>query len=141
MTTTATTFEFKPEHDIRNQHGAPGWHELTTPDPGAAAEYLGKLYGWTYQTIDIGGAEYRVIQLDGHEVGGIKAPMPGEADVPRWETYVTVDDVDTIASEAEQLGGEIVVAPMSLGEAGRLTVVVHPTAGKLSAFEYPQPFS
>lgn len=142
MTTTIeTSFELKPEHDIRNLEGAPGWHELTTPDPQAAAEYLGDLYGWTFQLIDIGGAEYRVIQLDGHEIGGIKAPMPGETDAPRWDTYVTVDDVDATAAKAERLGGTVLVPPMQLGDAGRLTVVVHPAAGKLSAFEYPHPFT
>lgn len=138
---STVSFELKPEHDIRNLHGAPGWHELTTPDPAAAADYLGELYGWTFQIIDIGGTDYRVIQLDGHEVGGIKAPTQGETDVPRWDTYVTVDDVDDLAREAEQLGGQVVVPPMELGAAGRLTVVAHPTAGKLSAFQYPHPFS
>ena len=135
------SFELKPEHDIRNVHGAPGWHELTTPDPDGAAAYLAGLYGWEFRTMDIGGSDYRVIVVEGHEVGGVRAPMPGDDDVPRWDTYVTVEDVDALAGRAADLGGEVVVPPMRVGEAGRLTVLNHPTAGKLSAFEYRRPFS
>lgn len=134
-------FTLEPEHDIRNVHGAPGWHELTTTDPADAAVFLGELYGWTFRTQEVGGVEYRVIMVDGHEVGGIKGPMPGETDVPRWDTYVTVTDVDELAGSAASHGARVVVPPMDLGDAGRMTILVHPSGGKLSAFEYPSPFA
>ncbi len=133
-------FELVPEHDIRNLHGAPGWHELTTNDPDAAAKFLEALYGWEVVDLDLGGVPYRAIAVNGHQVGGIREPMPGDDNVPRWDTYVTVADVDAIAEKAKDLGADVIVPPMQLGDAGRLTVMSHPVAGHLSAFQYAYPF-
>lgn len=137
----STTFELSPQHDIRNLHGAPGWFELATKEPTTAVAYLRELYGWEFQEIDLGGIPYFVILLKGHEIGGIRAAGPGDPDEPRWSTYVTVEDADSFASRAAGLGATIVVSPMQLGEAGRMTAVRHPAAGMLLAFQYPRPFS
>jgi hypothetical protein len=139
--THTTDFTLLPDHDIRNVHGAPGWFELTTADPESACRYLGEVYGWTFEQIDVAGAPYRVARVQGHEIGGVRAPMPGDADVPRWDTYVTVDDVHTFAADAAGAGGQIVVAPMQLGEVGRLSVAVHPAAGTMHAFQYARQFT
>jgi predicted enzyme related to lactoylglutathione lyase len=141
MTTLATTFELVPEHDIRNLHGAPSWFELTTSQPAEAEAFLGETFGWTFRSMQLGGGDYRVIQVAGHDVGGIKQPMPGDSNVPRWDTYMTVSNVDDVAAKAAAAGGQVVVPPMQLGDVGRLTAVAHPLAGQILAFEYAQPFS
>jgi hypothetical protein len=84
------TFQLDPTRDIRNVHGAPGWFELVTPEPDKAGEYLGELFGWEFRTTQVAGADYRIILVGGHEVGGIRQPQPGEPSDPRWDTYVTV---------------------------------------------------
>lgn len=66
--------------------------------------------------------------------------MPGEPDGLRWVTDVTVGDVDELARQAADAGGEVVLAPMPLGDAGRITAVTQPHAGQLLAFEYGRPF-
>jgi predicted enzyme related to lactoylglutathione lyase len=136
-----TAFELVPEHDIRNVSGAPGWFELVTPRAAAAEAFLGAVFGWQFTSIALGGGDYRVIELAGHEVGGIRAPRPGESDSPHWLSYVTVDSVDLAAAAAERAGGQIVLPPTDLGDAGRMTAFVHPHAGPLYAFEYRRPFS
>lgn len=138
--TLTENFRLDPARDIRNMHGAPGWFELATPDPDGAAGFLKTLFGWEFHTIQVAGNDYRVILVGGHEVGGIRQPMPGEPDGPRWVTYVTVGDADELARQAADAGGEVVVAPMPLGDAGRITAVAHPHAGQLLAFEYGRPF-
>jgi predicted enzyme related to lactoylglutathione lyase len=92
-------------------HGAPGWFELVTPDPDKAAEYLGEVFGWGFHTIQVAGSDYRVILVNGHEVGGIRQPQPGEPADPRWDTYVTVADVDQLAARAAGAGAQVVVPP------------------------------
>jgi predicted enzyme related to lactoylglutathione lyase len=136
-----TDFQLDPAHDIRNVHGAPGWFELVTPDPDGASAYLGQVFGWEFRTIQIAGADYRVILVRGHEAGGIRQPMPGEPADPRWDTYVTVADVDELASRAAAAGAQVQVPPMPLGDAGRITAVAHPQAGRTLAFEYSRPFN
>jgi predicted enzyme related to lactoylglutathione lyase len=139
--TLASTFEFSQKHDIRNQHGAPGWFELATADPKRAKEFLGPLFGWTFEDIEIGGGPYTVIRLEGHEIGGIRGKMLGEDGAPAWTTYVTVDNVDRFAAGARDQGASIAVPPMDLGNAGRMAVIGHPVAGILAAFQYARPFS
>jgi uncharacterized protein len=134
-------FQLDPARDIRNVHGAPGWFELVTSDPGKAAEYLGQLFGWGFRTIQVAGADYQVILVRGHEVGGVRRPMPGEPTDPRWDTYVTVADVDQLADQAAAAGAEVLVPPMPLGEVGRMTAVAHPHGGRTLAFEYSRPFN
>ncbi|MFD4422666.1 VOC family protein [Agromyces sp. NPDC058484] len=134
-------FVLLPEHDIRNQHGAPGWHELTTDDPEAAAEFLRSTFGWDVVAAEIAGSPYWLILVSGHQVGGIRAPQPGDTAVPRWDTYITVEDVDTVASVANRAGAVPVVPPVDLGDEGRVTVFHHAAAGTVAAFQYPRPFS
>jgi predicted enzyme related to lactoylglutathione lyase len=78
--------------------------------------------------------------VGGHEVGGIREPLPGEPTDPRWDTYVTVADVDELAERATAAGAQVVVPPMPLGDEGRMTAVVHPHGGRIAAFEYRRPF-
>jgi predicted enzyme related to lactoylglutathione lyase len=137
------TFELLPEHDIRNVHGAPGWFELITPDPESAAAVLTRLLGWDLQPLDSSetGMTYFVARLGGYDVGGVRRPMPGEPDGPRWVTYVTVRDVDEIALHADEAGAEVVVPPTQLGQAGRMTVLGSKATARLYAFEYSRRFA
>jgi uncharacterized protein len=134
-------FELDAERDIRNVHGAPGWMELTTPDPAAAREFVEAVFGWGSQSMPIAGAEYTVVDGRGHGVGGIRAPMPGEAPGPAWSTYVTVEDADETARRAEGAGGSILVPPTDLPGVGRMVGFEHPAAGRMLAFEYLRSFA
>jgi uncharacterized protein len=133
-------FELDAGRDIRNVHGAPGWIELTTPDPGAAREFVEAVFGWTFQTMPIAGAEYTVVEVRGHGVGGIRAPQPGEGAGPAWSTYITVEDADETARRVEEAGGSILVPPTDLPDVGRMVGFEHPAAGRMLAFEYLRPF-
>jgi predicted enzyme related to lactoylglutathione lyase len=133
-------FKFVPESDIRNVHGAPGWIELTTPEPHKACEFLAAVFGWTFHMIQVGGADYWLIQVKGHEVGGVRRPLPGTPNTPSWATYITVEDVDMIAQNAESAGGTVVIPPTELPGVGRLVGVEHPHGGRLLGFEYARPF-
>jgi len=133
-------FELDSERDIRNVHGAPGWMELTTPDPAAAREFVEAVFGWGFQTMPIGGAEYTVVEVRGHGVGGIRSPQPGEGPGPAWSTYVTVEDADEAARRVERAGGSILVPPTDLPDVGRMLMFEHPAAGRMLAFEHLRPF-
>jgi uncharacterized protein len=73
--------------------GVPCWIELGAPEPQAAEEFYGGLFGWTI--------EHRVARLQGRAVAGIGAGAPG------WTTYVRVDDASAAAARAEAAGGRI----------------------------------
>ena len=134
-------FELDAERDIRNVHGAPGWFELLTPDPPAATAFAAAVFGWGSQSMPIAGADYTVVNVRGHSVGGIRAPMPGEAPEPAWSTCVTVEDADETARRVEEAGGTVLIPPTELPDVGRMIGFEHPAAGRMFAFEYLRPFS
>lgn len=134
------SFTLDAETDIRNRHGAFGWSELVTKNPEAAADYYTKLFGWQYHSFDMNGALYRVITINGHGVGGIRAPMPGEPAETRWLTFVSVKDIDAVASSIEAAGGMITVPVTELPGIGKMAGMIDPVGGQTYAFEYDKPF-
>ena len=133
------TFTLDPSTDIRNQHGAPGWHELVTPDPRAAEAFLASTYGWEvveYEPMP----GYKVARLHGHGIGGIREPMAGEDAAPHWVTYVAVDDADDVVERARASGAQVVMPATDMAEVGRMAIVAHPATGPLYFMTHTQPF-
>ena len=55
---------------------------------------------------------------------------------PAWGPYVTVDDVDAIAEQAEKLGGKVCIPPRDIPSVGRFTVIADPQGAVISAITY-----
>ena len=134
-------FELEPAHDIRNIHGAPGWTELSTPDPEAAQEFLAAVFGWTFESMPMQGGDYAVGSVQGHGVGGVRSPQPGEDAAPTWSTYVAVEDAGELVRRVEEAGGSLLMEPFDMPQVGRFVAFQHPAAGRLLALEYLQPFA
>jgi uncharacterized protein len=135
-----SSFELDPAHDIRNVHGAPGWTELSTPDPEAAQAFLSAVFGWTFRNMPMEGGDYAVGSVHDHGVGGVRAPQPGEDATPRWSTYIAVEDAGELVSRIEEAGGKLLMEPFDMPEVGRFVAFEHPAAGQLVALEYLRPF-
>src|SRR4051812_2969672 len=52
-----------------------------------------------------------------------------------WNSYVTVDVVDAVASRVGDLGGQVYVPPFDVMDVGRRAVLGDPTGGVLSLWE------
>lgn len=117
------------------KHGAFSWCELLTSDVAAAKAFYGKLFGWV--TEDMPEMNYTVINVAGKGMGGIMAtPSEAKGMPPAWGAYVTVDDVDTTARLAVELGGKVVVEPMDIPKVGRFCVIQDPQGAVISAITY-----
>jgi predicted enzyme related to lactoylglutathione lyase len=117
--------------------GAFSWNELTTPEPAAAAEFYGRLFGWTIETSNIGTGPYRVLRVGRIAVGGIVGPPPGsKAGAPAWRGYVTVDDLDAVLATCTQLGGRVLAQPMVVPGVGRMAVIQDPQGAVLNVACY-----
>jgi len=55
---------------------------------------------------------------------------------PNWNTYVTVNDVDKVAKDAQELGGKILVGPQDIPTVGRFCVIQDPQGAVISAITY-----
>ena len=63
-------------------------------------------------------------------------PIPQQGMPPNWGTYVTVDDVDAVAKQAQQLGGKILVGPQDIPTVGRFCVIQDPQGAVIGAITY-----
>jgi len=115
--------------EIVNEPGALSWNELNTRDIPAAEEFYGAVFGWTFETEDMGGTgSYTTINLGGNPVGGIlnqrERGVPEE--VPTyWAVYFAVEDTDATVEQAKQLGGGVMVEPIDI-PVGRFAVLSDP---------------
>jgi uncharacterized protein len=54
-------------------------------------------------------------------------------------SYVTVDNVDAIAKNAQELGGKILMGPQDIPTVGRFCVIQDPQGAVISAITYANP--
>lgn len=115
--------------EIVNEPGALSWNELNTRDIPVAEGFYGAIFGWTFETQDMGAAgSYTTISLGGSPVGGIlnmtERGVP--AGVPaHWQLYFAVEDADATIGQAKQGGGSVMVEPIDI-PAGRFAILTDP---------------
>ncbi len=123
--------------DPMKQHGAFSWNELMTTDVSAAKTFYGKLLGWTLEEMENSEMPYTIAKADDKEVAGLMATPPEAAGMPPvWGAYVTVDDVDARAKQAEDLGGKLLLAARNIPDVGRFCVIQDPQGAALTLITY-----
>ena len=114
------------------------WTELMTRDVDAAKSFYRAVLGWELEDINMPSGPYTTIQAGGEQVGGIM-PMPEDVPAgtpPHWATYVTVQDVDTVAARIRRHGGTVLVPPMDIPFVGRFCTFCDPQGAVLSVISY-----
>lgn len=116
-----------------NQH-TPGrwvWADLVTSDVARAADFYGKVFGWTFETY--GGENdretYTLVLADGLPIGGMVFDSRAVKDATpsaRWIGLVSVNDPKAVAASVSSSGGQVVYAPVMLGERGETAVFKDP---------------
>ena len=118
--------------DAFQTHGAFSWFELHTADVAGAKKFYADVFGWELEDMEMGGRSYTMIKAAGQPVGGIT----GDAGTDGWVSYVTVDDVDASTNQAEDAGGKIVMAPMTVPGVGRMASVTDPSGALICLITY-----
>ncbi|HEX4084086.1 MAG TPA: VOC family protein [Chthoniobacteraceae bacterium] len=114
--------------------GAFSWNELSTPDPGAAIAFYTKLFGWTTEAMPMETMDYTVVKSGGELIGGIMKMVP---DGPiAWTPYVTVENIDETAKQAEALGAKICVPPRDIPNVGRFAIICDPQGALIAAITF-----
>jgi predicted enzyme related to lactoylglutathione lyase len=127
----AATFDLPPlntpassEHHV----GKVVWADLVTPDLSAAEKFYGGLFGWRFQSVRAGDADYAVAMLDGRAVGGLmqKTIAPGEHHQSAWLTFIAVRDVDATKRTALAHKAKLLVDSRTYGGRGRQAILADP---------------
>ena len=119
---------------MTDQQGDFIWYELLTSDADAAAEFYGKVIGWSSQGSGMPDMDYRFFSSgDGRDnadgVGGFMAITPEMAKGgarPCWVGYIAADDVDASVAAITAKGGAVLMPAMDLEGVGRMAMVADP---------------
>lgn len=115
------------------------WVDLATTDPTGAKTFYGGLFGWEFddQPID-GGGVYSMAQIEGYNVAGIgdmPPDMQGQGMPPFWASYIKHSDVEAVAAKVAEAGGTLMMPPMDVMEAGRMTMFQDPTGAVVGIWQ------
>jgi predicted enzyme related to lactoylglutathione lyase len=115
------------------------WWECSTVDVEGAKAFCGEVFGLdTEETPLPEGGIYVQFQKQGKYVAGLTPQQPQEREqgIPsHWNTYISVEDVDLVAKEAERLGATIIAPAFDVLESGRMAVVMDPTGAAISFWQ------
>ncbi len=127
---------------------APGrvsWNELVAGNTKTAAEFYEKLFGWKATPYapkngPSGGPPYSIFKMDVNDERGIGGMMQTmQSGTPSmWLPYVVVDNVDVSLKKAESLGAKVCLPVTSIGEIGRIAVILDPQGATIGLHEFPK---
>ncbi|HKS47937.1 MAG TPA: VOC family protein [Amycolatopsis sp.] len=107
--------------------GTPSWVDVMVPDTQRAAAFYSGLFGWQPEDQGEEYGHYQIASLEGKSVAAIGPKMPGMEGVPStWTTYLSVADVDKTAAKITEAGGQLMMPPGDVGDAGRMAVAADP---------------
>jgi uncharacterized protein len=119
-------------------HGTHSWADLSTDDWDAAKTFYGELFGWDFDDVPTGDDEdamlYSMAEIDGKDVCAV---FKGDGSTPvHWNSYVTVDDLDSMPDKVKEAGGEVMAEPFDVMEdVGRMMVLQDPAGAFLNLWE------
>jgi hypothetical protein len=126
--------------DERTTRPAPGrtlFTELLADEAPTAAAFYAELVGYAVETVDRRGGTYRFLTTDGRRRAGV-LQNPTEDWDPLWLTHFAVADPVAAATEAERLGGRVLLPASPDLREGTMTVVADPTGAVLVLTRWPQ---
>jgi predicted enzyme related to lactoylglutathione lyase len=122
--------------------GVPCWVDASEPDPGAAAEFYGGLFGWDFDDAMSPSSEGRYLiarheaksssifdtsrELRNGEVAAIGSVSEAAPQMAMWNTYFWIGSADEAASKVRDAGGGVVVEPFDFMDACRTAVFTDP---------------
>src|SRR5262245_32140559 len=104
--------------------GVPCWVDTSQPDPEAAVDFAGGLFGWELENVMPTESEgqYYIARIRGGDVAGVGS-IPEEAPpMAMWNTYIWVESADQTASKVRDAGGKALMDPFDVMDAGRMAV-------------------
>jgi uncharacterized protein len=113
----------------------PAWIDLSTPDPAAARDFYGRLFGWDVVVAEdpqYGG--YAMARVGGEDVAGIGPTMAPGAPAS-WNLYIGTGDAAALGEKVAAAGGTVVAPAFTVGDVGRMAVFQDPAGAFISAWE------
>lgn len=114
-------------------HGAFTWLDLTTTDLEGAKRFYQQVFGWEYLDIGEQFGHYHYALANGRAAAGIGQPPPDMPMPPVWTIYLASAEGDL--ARLKDLGGQVMLEPMTVGDAGKMTIGVDPTGAAFGLWQ------
>ena len=120
--------------------GVPCWIDTSQPDPKAAAEFYGDLFGWELEDVMPPDApvRYFMARIRGLDVGAVGSIPEGAPQMATWNTYIWVDSADETAKKVSDAGGKALMEPFDIMDAGRMAVFTDPEGAMFMVWQADQ---
>jgi predicted enzyme related to lactoylglutathione lyase len=131
--------------------GVPCWVDASEPDPEAAIDFYGGLFGWEFEDVMSPSSEGKYViarceapgssifdtsrDLRSGEVAAVGSIPEAAPPTALWNTYFWVDSADEAASEVRDAGGGVVMEPFDFMDACRMAVFTDPEGAAFSVWE------
>ncbi|MEX2264096.1 MAG: VOC family protein [Bryobacteraceae bacterium] len=120
---------------VTGSEGTFCWADLSTPDPERAMRFYTDLFGWKF-TSGEDGSGYLHIANGEDFIGGVPPAAHRDPHAPpHWLSYFAVSDCDGKVARAKQLGAAVLMAPMSMENVGRMSIVADPQGAVFAVFQ------
>jgi uncharacterized protein len=131
--------------------GVPCWVDASEPDPEAAIDFYGGLFGWEFEDVMPPSSEGKYFiarweargwslfdtsgDLRGGDVAAVGSIPAAAPPTPMWNTYVWVDSADEAASKVRDAGGGVAMEPLDFMDAARIAVFTDPEGAAFCVWE------
>ncbi|MFJ3672146.1 VOC family protein [Streptomyces sp. NPDC090106] len=111
--------------------GVPCWVDAQLPDVEAGKRFYGELFGWTFEERH-GGSVWGL--RDGEPVAALAHKTDGRMPTV-WTVYFATPDIEGLADRVWAAGGQVVTAPMPVGDLGTAALVTDPDGAVFGLWE------
>jgi len=116
------------------------WTDLTVENADSIRDFYSEVVGWQSSAIKMGDYEdYCMNEPEsGQTVAGICHARGANANIPpQWLVYMTVADLDQSVARCQELGGEVLNGPRSVGD-GTMVVIRDPAGAVAGLYQRNQ---
>jgi uncharacterized protein len=120
--------------------GVPCWVDTSQPNPDSATEFYAGLFGWEFEDVMPPGsdAKYFMARIRGGDVAAVGSIPEGAPPMAMWNTYVWVENADETAGKVRESGGQVVMEPFDVMDAGRMAVFMDPEGAAFCVWQANQ---
>jgi predicted enzyme related to lactoylglutathione lyase len=117
--------------------GVPCWIDTSQPDPEAAVDFYGGLFGWSFENLmpPGSGGMYFMARMRGGEVAAVASIPESAPPVATWDTYVSVESADDTALKVRAAGGSVAREPFDVMGVGRMAIFADPEGATFCVWE------
>ncbi|HEY1277830.1 MAG TPA: VOC family protein [Thermoleophilaceae bacterium] len=117
--------------------GVPCWADTTQPDPEAALDFYGGLFGWEFEDVmpEDAPLRYHVARIRAGDVAAVGAQRESVPPAAVWNTYIWVDSADETSAKVRDAGGSVLADPYDVIDAGRMAVLADPEGAAFCVWE------